>query len=143
MGKVKITQRQYDEVNKLINVALNQDVDENKARSKILETHIQKGWEGTEIKTLGDLSTDEMAKVLFSKDYEVQKEEKLKLQIYEVTFRLNKHTELRNKVSRRNSFKLLDKEVIGLSLNNLSQYKESLGLSKDLVVKCELIESEE
>lgn len=140
MKKTIITQQQKDEIQKLIDVALNQNVDEDIARAKILETHIRKGWEGTEIETLGDLSSDEMAKVLFSKNYEVRKEQ-IKLQEFDVTFQVRKGTLLIETVIKHDSYKLSDDEVIKLALQKLNDYQSSLKLDNNSVVKCELIKN--
>lgn len=140
MKKTIITQQQKDEIQKLIDVALNQNVDEDIARAKILETHIRKGWEGTEIETLGDLSSDEMAKVLFSKNYEVRKEQ-IKLQEFDVTFQVRKGTLIIETVTKHDSYKLSDDEVIKLALQKLNDYQSSLKLDNNSVVKCELIKN--
>lgn len=140
MKKVYITQQQNDEIQKLIDVALNQNIDEDTARAKILETHIRKGWGGTEVESLGELTSDEMAKVLFSKNYEIKKE-KLKLQEFEVTFKVRKSTLLIEHIVKHDNYKLSDEEVVRLALQRLADYKNALKLDERSVVKCELINS--
>lgn len=142
MSKVLITKQQYEDIEKLLDVGLNKGVTEGQAKSTILETHIKKGWDGTEIESLKLLSTDELATVLFSDNYEIKKN-KLKYQEYLVTYILDEYNRFQNKVARRNVPELSKSEVINLSLENIESYKEKLDIDDETEIDFEVIKIEE
>jgi len=121
MSNVIISQKQDNAIRKLLDEATKRGVNIEEAKGKLLQLHVKKGWKDVTDKSLlvlDELSIEEFATVLFSDNYKVEKE-KLKLQVYEVTFKVNKSTTLINRVSKENMEELSKNQIIESALKNL------------------------
>src|SRR5699024_10854507 len=121
MSNVIISQKQDNAIRKLLDEATKRGVNIEEAKGKLLQLHVKKGWKDVTDKSLlvlDELSIEEFATVLFSDNYKVEKE-KLKLQVYEVTFKVNKPTTLINRVSKENMEELSKNQIIESALKNL------------------------
>lgn len=140
MSKVYITKEQENAVEKILQVASEQGVEEGEAKGKALETHIKKGWDGTEIACLSELKVNELAQVLFG-EYEIKKE-KIKYQEYEVEFRVDRFTKIINTVIKRNDYELTEEKVIDFAMGNVNNLGANVNVDQDSVTRCETIKIE-
>jgi len=140
MSKLIIKKSQDDVIKQIIQTGINEGLTDSEARGMVLEAHIRKGWEGTGAEIIGDLTVDQLGRVLFG-DYEVEKQ-KYSLQEFEVTYRLNKFTTVTNKVVRNDEYELSKEQVIESSIRILNRSKHNFELKETDVVEFEVIKKE-
>lgn len=125
MGKVKLTRDQHEILEKLVD-EYSREFNEDDAKGQILKDHIVKGWHGTSMESLGELSVSQMGIVLFAGMYEIY-EPTFMYQECIATYRLNEHTIIENTVIQVDEYELRETEIIAISLENI----RALGIQVD------------